>query len=75
MNSAGQLFGPQCLQRNHPLMGMHRVQGRRVICLDGDWIVGSEGGVEQRIWRTEIHVTQNGAIDFQTGNAKKVVKG
>jgi cyanophycin synthetase len=55
--------------RNHPVMAMHRAQGKRVIYLDGDSIVASEGGFEQRIALAEIPVTQNGAIGFQIENA------
>ena len=55
--------------RNHPVMAMHRAQGKRVVYLDGDSIVASEGGFEQRIALTEIPVTQNGAIGFQIENA------
>lgn len=55
--------------RNHPVMAMHRAQGKRVVYLDGDAIVASEGGFEQRIALAEIPVTQNGAIGFQIENA------
>ena len=55
--------------RNHPVMAMHRAQGKRVIYLDGDSIVACEGGFEQRIALAEIPVTQNGAIGFQIENA------
>ena len=54
--------------RNHPVMAMHRAQGKRVIYLDGDSIVACEGGFEQRIALAEIPVTQNGAIGFQIEN-------
>ncbi|MBK7423437.1 MAG: cyanophycin synthetase [Propionivibrio sp.] len=55
--------------RNHPVMAMHRARGRRIIHLDGDSIVASEGGFEQRILLAEIPVTANGAIGFQIENA------
>ena len=55
--------------RNHPVMAMHRAQGKRVIYLDGDSIVACEGGFEHRIALAEIPVTQNGAIGFQIENA------
>ena len=55
--------------RNHPVMAMHRARGRRIIYLDGDSIVASEGGFEQRILLAEIPVTANGAIGFQIENA------
>ena len=57
------------LDRHHPVMAMHRAQGKRVIYLDGDAIVASEGGVEQRIHLTEIPVTADGRIGFQIENA------
>jgi cyanophycin synthetase len=55
--------------RNHPVMAMHRAQSKRVIYLDGDAIVASEGGFEQRIALADIPVTANGAIGFQVENA------
>ena len=55
--------------RNHPVMAMHRAQGKRIIYLDGDSIVASEGGFEHRIPLSEIPVTANGAIGFQIENA------
>ncbi len=55
--------------RNHPVMAMHRAQGKRIIYLDGDSIVASEGGFEHRIALADIPVTANGAIGFQIENA------
>jgi cyanophycin synthetase len=55
--------------RHHPVMAMHRAQGKRVVYLDEDAIVASEGGFEQRIALMEIPVTGNGAIGFQIENA------
>ena len=55
--------------RNHPVMAMHRAQGKRIIYLDGDSIVASEGGFEHRIPLSEIPLTANGAIGFQIENA------
>ncbi|MBK8744527.1 cyanophycin synthetase [Propionivibrio sp.] len=55
--------------RNHPVMAMHRAQGKRVVYLDADSIVATEGGFEQRIPLAEIPVTANGAIGFQVENA------
>ncbi|MFZ2852745.1 MAG: cyanophycin synthetase [Rhodocyclaceae bacterium] len=59
--------------RNQPVMAMHRAQGKRVVYLDGDAIIASEGGVEQRIALAQIPVTQNGAIGFQIENAMAAV--
>ncbi len=55
--------------RNHPVMAMHRAQGKRVIYLDGDSIVASEESFEHRIPLSAIPVTANGAIGFQVENA------
>ena len=55
--------------RNHPVMAMHRAQGKRVIFLDADAIVASEGGFEQRVPLADIPVTAGGAIGFQIENA------
>jgi cyanophycin synthetase len=55
--------------RNHPVMAMHRAQGKRVIYLDDDAIVASEGGFEQRLRLAEIPVTDAGRIGFQIENA------
>lgn len=55
--------------RNHPVMAMHRAQGKRVVYLDGDAIVALEGSFEQRIALADIPVTGNGAIGFQIENA------
>ena len=55
--------------RNHPVMAMHRALGKRIIYLDADSIVASEGGFEYRIPLAEIPVTANGAIGFQIENA------
>ncbi len=55
--------------RNHPVMAMHRAQGKRIIFLDGKDIVAMEGNEEQRIALGDIPVTANGAIGFQIENA------
>ena len=55
--------------RNHPVMAMHRAQGKRIIYLDSDALVASEGGFEQRLLLAEIPVTANGRIGFQIENA------
>ncbi|WP_291995187.1 cyanophycin synthetase [Candidatus Accumulibacter sp. ACC003] len=59
--------------RNHPLMALHRAQRKRVIYRDGDAIVASGAGVEQRIALAEVPVTQNGAIGFQVDNAMAAI--
>jgi cyanophycin synthetase len=55
--------------RHHPVMAMHRAQGKRIIYLDGDAIVASEGRFERRLALSEIPVTAGGAIGFQIENA------
>ncbi len=55
--------------RNHRVMAMHRARGKRIIYLDGDSIVASEGGFTHRIPLSKIPVTANGAIGFQIENA------
>ena len=57
------------LDRNHPVMAMHRAQGKRIIYLDGDSIVACEGSFTHRIPLAKIPVTANGAIGFQIENA------
>ena len=57
------------LDRNHRVMAMHRAKGKRIIYLDGNCIVASEGRFEQRIKLANIPVTANGAIGFQIENA------
>jgi len=55
--------------RHHPVMAMHRAQGKRIIYLDRDAIVASEGGFEHRILLAEIPITADGRIGFQIENA------
>ena len=55
--------------RAHPVMAMHRAQGKRIIYLDGDAIVAEEGAFKHRIPLAGIPVTANGAIRFQIENA------
>jgi cyanophycin synthetase len=59
--------------RNHPVMAMHRAQGKRVVYLQGDSIIASEGRFERRIPLAEIPLTANGAIGFQIENAMAAV--
>ena len=59
--------------RNHRVMAMHRARGKRIIYLDGDAIVASEGGFTERIALKDIPVTANGAIGFQVENAMAAI--
>ncbi|OHC66670.1 MAG: cyanophycin synthetase [Rhodocyclales bacterium GWA2_65_20] len=55
--------------RHHRVMATHRAQGKRVVFVDGDYIVAAEGGTENRIALAEIPLTRNGTIGFQVENA------
>ena len=55
--------------RNHPVMAMHRTQGKRIIYLDGDAIVAEQGEFKKRLELADIPVTANGTIGFQIENA------
>ena len=57
------------MDRNHPVMAMHRAQRKRVVYRDGASIVAAGGGVEHRLALAGIPVTQGGAIGFQVENA------
>ncbi len=52
-----------------PAMATHRAQGKRVVFVDGDHIVASEGDHAVRIPLAEIPLTRNGTIGFQVENA------
>ncbi len=59
--------------RNHPVMAMHRAQGKRIVFLDGKDIVAMEGSAEERLALKDIPVTADGAIGFQIENAMAAV--
>ena len=59
--------------RSHRVMAMHRAQGKRIIYLDGDAIVASEGSFAHRVPLANIPVTANGAIGFQIENAMAAI--
>lgn len=54
---------------HHPIAATQHAQGRRLVRLDGDAIVISEGSMEQRIRLADIPITRNGTIGFQVENA------
>ncbi|PTR16920.1 cyanophycin synthetase [Nitrosospira sp. Nsp2] len=58
---------------NNAVIAKHRAQRKRVIYLDGGWIVAAEAGVEHRIPVASIPFTQNGTIAFQIENAMAAV--
>lgn len=55
--------------RQNPALNTHRAQGKRVVYVDGDHVVGAEGTTEQRIALKSIPITRNGSITFQNENA------
>jgi cyanophycin synthetase len=57
----------------HPVMNMHRAQGRRVVYVDGNAILAAEGRNVQRIELADIPLTRNGAIGFQVENAMAAI--
>ncbi len=58
---------------HHPVMTMHRAQGRRVVYVDGDAIVAAEGRQTHRIALADIPLTHNGTIGFQVENAMAAI--
>ena len=59
--------------RNHPVMAMHRAQGKRIIYQEGNEIIASEGEFTHSIPLADIPVTANGTIGFQIENAMAAV--
>ncbi|MDR1662443.1 MAG: cyanophycin synthetase [Azoarcus sp.] len=59
--------------RAHPVMAMHRAQGRRIVFLDGRDIVALEGAAARRIALADIPLTVGGAVGFQIENAMAAV--
>jgi len=55
--------------RQHPVLAMHRAQGRRAVYREGGDIVAAEGGLEKRIPLSAIPLTRAGTIGFQVENA------
>ncbi len=58
---------------HHPVMTMHRAQGRRVVFVEDDAIVAAEGKTSQRIELKDIPLTRNGTIGFQVENAMAAI--
>ncbi|GAB2878138.1 cyanophycin synthetase [Uliginosibacterium flavum] len=54
--------------RNHPVMATHRAQGKRVVYVENDAIVVTEGKMSQRISLAGVPITHNGTISFQVEN-------
>jgi cyanophycin synthetase len=53
----------------NPILATHRVQGHRVVFVDGDAIICAKGGDEFRVPLAGIPITRNGTISFQIENA------
>jgi cyanophycin synthetase len=53
---------------HHPVMAMHRAQGKRVVFVQGGQVVAAEGARVVRIPLAEIPVTRDGSIGFQVDN-------
>jgi cyanophycin synthetase len=52
----------------HPLIAMHRAQGRRVVFVDHGFLVCAQGKNETRIALAEVPITRGGVIGFQVEN-------
>ena len=57
------------LDPNNHVLATHRVQGRKVVFVDGGDIVAAEGSAEIRVPLSGIPITRNGTISFQVENA------
>lgn len=54
--------------RQHPVMVTHRAQGHRTVCVEGEWLVASQGAWRERIALRDVPLTRNGTIRFQVEN-------
>ena len=61
------------LDPNNHVLATHRVQGRKVVFVDGGDIVAAEGGNEFRVPLAGIPITRNGTISFQVENAMAAI--
>jgi cyanophycin synthetase len=59
--------------RMNPVLATHRAQGRRVVHVERDAIVCSEGRKKHRIPLANIPLTRNGTIGFQVENAMAAI--
>ncbi|MGB4812738.1 MAG: cyanophycin synthetase [Methylophilaceae bacterium] len=57
----------------HTVMAKHHARGRRVVYVDGDFIVATQQKNEHRIALSSIPITRNGTIGFQTENAMAAI--
>ena len=58
---------------NHPVMAKHRAQGLRVVFVQNNTIIATEGKKEFHIELNHVPVTANGTIGFQVENVLAVV--
>jgi len=61
------------LDANNPVLSTHRAQGKRVLYVEKDEIVCSEGRKKHRIPLAGIPLTRNGTIGFQVENVMAAV--
>ena len=59
--------------RQHPVMVAHRAQGHRTVCVEGEWLVASQGAWRERIALRDVPLTRNGVIGFQIDNAMAAI--
>ncbi len=57
----------------NPVTLMHRIQQKRIIYLDKQYIVASSADTEQRFALSEIPLTKNGLIGFQIQNVMAAI--
>ncbi len=58
---------------HHPVLVAHRAQGKRVVFVEDGHIVAVEGVRQERIPLSEVPITRNGSIGFQTENAMAAI--
>jgi cyanophycin synthetase len=58
---------------HHPVMAAHRAQGQRVVYVDGDAIVATDGRFRQHLPLAGVPITRNGTIGFQVENVMAAV--
>jgi cyanophycin synthetase len=61
------------LDANHPVLATHRAQGRRVVYVDDGAIVAQKGKQVFRIPLSQVPLTRQGQIGFQTENVLAAV--
>ncbi|MGX9220590.1 cyanophycin synthetase [Massilia varians] len=56
------------LDVGHPIMAMHRAQGRRVVFVEDGQLVAAQGNIEHRVSLAEVPITRGGSVGFQVEN-------